>query len=78
MAETNLVEFPRPTLADISRVLRAIADSCDAGEYGDVYMAAIVLRNHDGDVHTFGGGGGVDNDRAVALFTRGIADLMSK
>jgi len=78
MAETNLVEFPRPTLADISRVLRAIADECDAGDYGDVYMAAIVLRNHDGEIHTFGGGGGADADIAISLFTRGISDLMGK
>jgi len=78
MAEPKLFELPQVVVADISRVLRSIADEIEAGEYGQVYTAAIVLRNHDGVVHTFGGGGGIDNDRAVALFTRGIAELLER
>lgn len=74
---SNITELPQATLESVSKVLRCIADEVDAGEYGNVTMAALVIRNADGKVQTFGAGG-ADFYRGMALFQLGIADIISK
>jgi hypothetical protein len=73
----TLHEIPTATLADIPRVLRAIADQIEAGEYGKVEMVAVVLQDEIGNVRTFGAGG-ADYYRGMALFQLGIANLVAK
>lgn len=68
-------QLPKATLADIPRVLRAIADEIDAGEYGEPVSAVVVLEA-DG-IHTFGAGA-ADYYRALGLLYRGQLDIASK
>jgi hypothetical protein len=70
-------ELPKATLQDIPRVLRAIADDIETGEYGEVEMVAIVCQDAIGNVRTFGAGG-ADYYRAMALFHLGIENLCAK
>lgn len=74
---SNLYELPKATLADIPGVLRAIADSMEAGEYGPVQMAALVTEDETGNIRVFGAGG-ADYYRAMALFQFGIENLLAK
>lgn len=64
---SNIYELPRVTLADVPRVLRAIADEIEAGKHGQVDSAAIVVDNAEGKLVTFGAGA-ADYYRAIALF----------
>lgn len=52
----EIIELPKGTVADIPRVLRAIADQIEAGEYGAVIAAALVVEAEGGGIRTFGGG----------------------
>jgi hypothetical protein len=71
---SNIVELPQATLESIPKVLRAIADEIERGEYGKVDMAALVVKNTSGDIQAFGAGGA---DRAVTLFHMGINFLLN-
>jgi hypothetical protein len=75
MAEIH--ELPQHTLQDIAKVLRAIADEIDAGEYGTTEMGALVLQESNGNIRVFGMGG-ADYYRAIAMFHFGIENLMSR
>jgi hypothetical protein len=70
-------ELPQHTLQDIPKVLRAIADQVEAGDFGKVTMGALVIESEEGNVHTFGVGG-ADYYRAYAMFNLGIANLVAK
>lgn len=72
----EIVELPKATLQDVAKVLRAIADEIDAGEYGSVQSAAVVLEDDIGNIRTFGAGA-ADYYRAFALFNFGIEHLLS-
>jgi hypothetical protein len=73
---SNIVELPQATLESIPKVLRAIADEIERGEYGKVDMAALVVKNTSGDIQAFGAGG-ADLYRAVTLFHMGINFLLN-
>lgn len=72
----QIYQLPKATLADIPRVLRAIADSIEAGEYGSPEAAAVVLESTDGEIETFGAGA-ADYYRTIALFRLGSAKMES-
>ena len=73
----QLFEVPTASLQDIPRVLRAIADEMEQGEYGKIQMVAVVAEEENGNVRTFGAGG-ADYYRAMALFHLGIENLLAK
>lgn len=73
----NISELPQATLEKVSNVFRSIADAMDDNEYGSVTMAAVVIRNADGKIETFGAGG-ADFYRAIALFNLGIDNVIRK
>lgn len=73
---SNIHELPLATLESSSKVLRCIADEIERGEYGKVEMAALVIRNSEGKVSTFGAGG-ADFYRAISLFHLGISHLLN-
>jgi len=49
-------EGAKPELLDIPALLRTLADNIEAGEYGEVLRAAIVLRSADLPPAVFGHG----------------------
>lgn len=73
----TLHEIPTVTLADVPRVLRAIADEIEAGNYGPIVSTAIVTEDTTGNVRTFGAGQ-ADYYRGMALFHLGIENLLAK
>lgn len=73
----NIRVLPKGTVQDIPRVLRAIADEIESGDYGEVHMGAVVLESSDGEIRTFGMGG-ADYYRAFAMFQLGIENLLAK
>ena len=73
---SNIVELPQATLESIPKVLRAIADEIERGEYGKVEMAALAVKNSSGDIKAFGAGA-ADLYRAVTLFHMGINFLLN-
>lgn len=68
-------ELPKATLADVPRVLRAIADEIEAGKYGKVDAAVIALEC-PGDVIRPFGAGAADYYRAIALFNMAASAMM--
>lgn len=70
-------ELPQATLQDAHKVLRAIADEAEEGEYRKVQNGIVVLENEDGDVHIFGLCG-TDYYRAFAMLHLGIENLLTK
>jgi hypothetical protein len=75
---SNIFEHPAAPLADFPRILRAIADEAEAGEYGTLSMGALVLEDEQGNIRTFGLGQMADYYRAYALFHLGLANLVAK
>lgn len=73
----QLLELPVAILADVPRVLRAIADEIESGEYGSIVSAAIVTEDTTGNVRTFGAGK-ADYYRGMAMFHLGIENLLAK
>lgn len=73
----EIYELPQTTLQDVAGVLRAIADEIDAGAFGEIKMAALVMEDEHGNIRTFGAAG-ADYYRAMALFTLGIENLLAK
>jgi len=73
---SNVHELPQATLESVPKVLRAIADEIEKGDHGRVDMAALVIKNSDGNVNAFGAGG-ADFYRAIALFNMGINYLLN-
>lgn len=73
----QIVELPKSIVQDIPRVLRAIADEVEAGEYGTLTACAIVVEDEIGNVRTFGAGL-ADYYRGIALFHLAIENLMAK
>lgn len=69
--------FPGPNLNDVPRVLRAIADRVEAGDYGPVAAAVLVVESADGSIRTFGAAR-ADYYRAYALLSLGIAQLVDQ
>lgn len=73
---SNVVELPRHTLSDISRVLRSIADCIDDGECGEVRLGGVILESSDLKIHLFGAGGACDHYRMLALMALGKDQLI--
>jgi hypothetical protein len=53
---TNVEAFPGPNLRDIAEMARRFADSVEAGEFGDVETALVMVEGVEG-IQTFGWGG---------------------
>ena len=64
----NIVELAQATLSDTPRVLRAIADEIESGEYGTVVAGVVSLECDTGVLEIFGVGA-ADRYRALALIT---------
>jgi hypothetical protein len=73
----KIYELPQATLQNVANVLREIANEIDAGSFGNIHMAAIVLEEDTGAIRTFGGGG-ADYYRAMSMFNLGIANLVAR
>jgi hypothetical protein len=73
----RLYELPQATLQDAHKVLRAIADESEKGEYGKVQNGVVVLEDEHGNVHTFGLCG-TEYYRAFAMLHLGIENLLTK
>ena len=73
---SNVVELPQATLESVPKVLRAIADEIERGDFGKVEMAALVMKNSNGQISAFGAGG-ADFYRAITLFNMGINYLLN-
>ncbi len=52
---TNVEQFPGPNLRDIAVMARKFADDVEAGNFGEVETALVVLEGSEG-VQTFGWG----------------------
>lgn len=56
MTDLKVVQFPGENLNDIPAMMRAVADSIEKGEWGDVKFVAAVLVRRDLAATTFGWG----------------------
>ncbi len=65
---TKVVQLAQATLADVPRVLRAIADQIEKGDYGTVIAGVVSLECDTGVLEIFGAGA-ADRYRALALVT---------
>ena len=65
---TKVVQLAQATLSDIPRVLRAIADEVESGEYGTVVAGVVSLECDTGVLEIFSAGA-ADRHRALALIT---------
>lgn len=65
---TKIVQLAPTTLRDIPKVLRAIADQVEIGEYGTVSAGVVSLECATGVLEIFGAGA-ADNYRALAIST---------
>lgn len=72
----KVVELPRATLSDIPRVLRAIADEIENGNYGTVVAGLVTLENNNGVLEIFGAGA-ADGHRALSL-TVGTQQILAQ
>lgn len=69
------------TNADVASFLRFVADSIEAGDYGEVRsLVAMVEYKHDGvsDLHTIFTGRDCDNARAMGIMTIAQQRFMSQ
>jgi hypothetical protein len=64
----KVLQLVRPTLDDIPRVLRAIADELESGTYGDVVAGVLAIECSSGVLQLFGAGQ-ADRHRALAIAT---------
>lgn len=60
----KVVPFPAPNLANIPAMARKFADDLEAGKYGDVSAAVLVIHRPSGGVASFGWGD-IDDRYAV-------------
>lgn len=75
MTKPKLVTLPTHALADIPNVLRCIATEIEAGKYGEVTMAQILIENSEGDIENFGAGK-TDFYRGVTLLNKGLKAML--
>lgn len=65
---TKVIQLAQATLSDIPRVLRAIADEVERGEYGTIKAGVVSLECDNGVLQIFGAGA-ADTHRALSLIT---------
>ena len=75
MSKLTVVKMPDNPLTDIPNVLRRIADEIEAGSYGEIEMAGIVMENDSGDIETFGAGK-TDFYRGYTLFAKAMKAML--
>ena len=75
MSKLKVVKMPDNPLTDIPNVLRRIADEIEAGSYGEIEMAGVVMENDSGDIETFGAGK-TDFYRGYTLFAKGMKAML--
>ena len=69
----KIIELDRATIESASKVLRAISDEIDAGKYGDVAAAVVIL---DGNELTLFGSGDANPYKAVWLLEAAKQELL--
>lgn len=69
----KVIELDRATIEDAAKVLRAIADEVDAGKYGKVKAAVIVI---DGDELALFGSGDAAQYKAVWMLEAAKQELL--
>lgn len=69
----KVIELDRATIEDAAKVLSAIADEVDAGKYGKVKAAVIVL---DGDELALFGSGDAAQYKAVWMLEAAKQELL--
>lgn len=69
----KVIELDRATIEDAAKVLRAIADEVDAGRYGRVKAAVVIL---DGDELAFFGSGDASQYKAVWMLEAAKQELL--
>ena len=75
MSKLTVVKMPDHPLTDIPNVLRRIADEIEAGSYGEIEMAGVVMENDSGDIETFGAGK-TDFYRGYTLFAKAMKAML--
>lgn len=73
MSKPNIVLLDRATIESASSVLRAIADRIDAGEYGEVRAAVLIL---DADEIAVFGAGDASQYKAVWMLESAKQELL--
>jgi hypothetical protein len=73
MSKPNILLLDRATIESASSVLRSIADQIDAGEYGHVKAAVVVL---DGDELDVFGAGDASQYKAVWMLESAKLELI--
>lgn len=66
----QVVQFPRPSLADIPQKLRDLAAAIEAGDHGEAAVSVVVLQGSEG-VEIFGFGS--EADGTVAHYLLAVA-----
>ena len=69
----KIIELDRSTIEDAANVLRAIADEIDAGKYGKVSAAIVIV---DGDELALFGSGDASQYKAVWLLEAAKQELL--
>ena len=75
MSKLTVVKMPDHPLTEIPNVLRRIADEIEAGNYGEIEMAGVVMENDSGDIETFGAGK-TDFYRGYTLFSKAMKAML--
>ena len=77
-AYASTPEDKKPSLRDVPKTLRTIADNIEAGEYGDVLRGALVLRAVDREPQVFGFGDLPVAAQAYMDFHAGADQIMAQ
>ena len=75
MSKLTVVKMPDHPPTDIPNVLRSIANGIEAGSYGEIEMAGVVMENENGDIETFGAGK-TDFYRGYTLFAKAMKAML--
>ena len=74
---TNIIKLDSAKYSDIPKMLRALADQVEAGDYGNVPAGVIVLEKQNQGIEVFGLGAG-ESHRAVSLLTGGCQIMVQR
>jgi hypothetical protein len=72
---TNVEAFPGVDLRDIALMARKFADSVEAGEFGEIETAMVMLEGSEG-IQTFGWGDVVSFRESIGMLEIAKAHLL--
>lgn len=72
---TNVEAFPGPNLRNIAEMARKFADSVDAGEFGELETALVMIEGAEG-IQTFGWGDVVSFRETIGMLEIAKAHLL--